>query len=290
MAKFSENQKNLRTSILRRPERGGWTCPWRSKRTCSTTERNRRACELSASPNPGSGSPPMRTGSFLRTGEIIIEGIARAALEVPLLPAVHGHLRALRRLRRQVPLLHRHRRPQEHAGPRAELFRSVYRKEFTTAGKILGKIFGARPSSPRRAQGVVVLFYQCRRSAVVARDLLLPTGSTGDEITIIGRELLELPGAEHRMDCRSGGKVLHEGEPSRPRTSHDRGDLEYFVDDIETITGKRFKPTFNRKGRRDPFCNAVGRPFRRSGHLYRDGVSDAVRRARARLHLEHLRL
>ena len=39
-----------------------------------------------------------------------------AAGEVPLVPPVHGHLRALRRLRRQVPLLRRLGRPEEHAG------------------------------------------------------------------------------------------------------------------------------------------------------------------------------
>ena len=39
-----------------------------------------------------------------------------AAGEVPLLPALHGYLRALRRLRRQVPFLHRLRRSEEHAG------------------------------------------------------------------------------------------------------------------------------------------------------------------------------
>jgi hypothetical protein len=40
----------------------------------------------------------------------------RTAGQVPLAARVHGCLRALRRLHRQVPLFHRHRRPEEHAG------------------------------------------------------------------------------------------------------------------------------------------------------------------------------
>jgi TusE/DsrC/DsvC family sulfur relay protein len=40
----------------------------------------------------------------------------RAAGQVPFAAGLHGRLRALRRLQRQVPLLPRHRRPQEHAG------------------------------------------------------------------------------------------------------------------------------------------------------------------------------
>ena len=47
--------------------------------------------------------------------KIILDGMRGAPREVPLLPPVHGHLRPLRRLRRQVPLLYRLGRPQEHA-------------------------------------------------------------------------------------------------------------------------------------------------------------------------------
>ena len=47
---------------------------------------------------------------------IILDGMKERLQEVSLLPAVHGHLRALRRLRRQVPLLYRLRRSEEHAG------------------------------------------------------------------------------------------------------------------------------------------------------------------------------
>jgi hypothetical protein len=77
--------------------------------------------------------------------EIIHEGLQGTAGKIPLLQGVHGHLCALRRLRRQMPFLHRHRRSQEHAGAAGRAAALVYRNDFTKAGKILGKA-GRGPS------------------------------------------------------------------------------------------------------------------------------------------------
>ena len=48
--------------------------------------------------------------------QIILDGMKERLDKYPLLPAVHGYLRALRSLRRQVPLLHWLRRSEEYAG------------------------------------------------------------------------------------------------------------------------------------------------------------------------------
>jgi ferredoxin len=44
---------------------------------------------------------------------------------------------------------------------RAELLRSVYRKDFTTAGKILGTLAGARELTPQVLKEWFYYFYQC---------------------------------------------------------------------------------------------------------------------------------
>ena len=92
----------------------------------------------------------------------------------------------MRRLRGQMPLLHRRRRSQEHAGLRAELLRSVYRKEFTTAGKLLGKLAGARELTEDVLKEWWYYFYQCTECRRCS--LFCPYGIDTAEITIIGRE------------------------------------------------------------------------------------------------------
>ncbi len=75
---------------------------------------------------------------------------------------------------------------------RAELIRSVYRGEFTKAGQMLGKIGGARKLTLEVLKEWWYYFFQCtecRRCSVFC-----PYGIDTAEITIIGRELLNLIG------------------------------------------------------------------------------------------------
>ena len=75
---------------------------------------------------------------------------------------------------------------------RAELLRSVYRNDFTTAGKILGKMVGARELTLDVLKEWWYYFFQCtecRRCSVFC-----PYGIDTAEITIMGRELLNLLG------------------------------------------------------------------------------------------------
>src|SRR3990172_7513144 len=75
---------------------------------------------------------------------------------------------------------------------RAELLRSVYRNDFTTAGKIFGKIAGARELTKDVLKEWWYYFFQCtecRRCSVFC-----PYGIDTAEITIVARELLNLLG------------------------------------------------------------------------------------------------
>ena len=96
---------------------------------------------------PGPGSRPTTTGNCPPNWkEIILNGYEGTPGKIPVLPPLHGHLRPLRRLRRQVPLLHRLRRPEEHAGPagRAAAFRLP--PLFHESGKRFGRLGrGPRP-------------------------------------------------------------------------------------------------------------------------------------------------
>jgi len=100
---------------------------------------------------------------------------------------------------------------------RAELLRSVYRKHFTLAGKVLGKLAGARELTEDVVKEWFYYFYQCtecRRCSVFC-----PYGIDTCEITMMGRE-------------------LHAFKPA----------IETAVEDVETITGIRVEAPINRKG------------------------------------------
>jgi Fe-S oxidoreductase len=147
---------------------------------------------------------------------------------------------------------------------RGELLRSVYRNDFTTAGKILakagfGKQIGARPMTLGVLKEWWYYFFQCtecRRCSVFC-----PYGIDTAEITIIGRELLNLLGlnidwiATPVANCYRTGNHLG----IQPHAFKDM--LEFFVDDIEEVTGVRVAPQFNKKGADILFITPSGDVF-----------------------------
>jgi len=142
---------------------------------------------------------------------------------------------------------------------RAELIRSVYRRYFTAAGKILGELFGARDLTEDVLKEWFYYFYQCtecRRCSVFC-----PYGIDQAEITMMGRELLNLVGCninwimEPVANCYRMGNHLG----IQPHTFKDM--IEFFLDDIENITGIRPEPTFNRKGAEILFVTPSGDVF-----------------------------
>jgi Fe-S oxidoreductase len=129
---------------------------------------------------------------------------------------------------------------------RAELLRSVYRNDFTTTGKILGKLAGSRKLTLGVLKEWWYYFFQCtecRRCSVFC-----PFGIDTAEITMMARELFNLLGlnidwiATPVANCYRTGNHLG----IQPHAFKDM--LDFFVDDIEDITGVHLEPSFNKKG------------------------------------------
>jgi Fe-S oxidoreductase len=129
---------------------------------------------------------------------------------------------------------------------RAELLRSVYRNDFTLLGRMLGRMAGARELTVDVLKEWFYYFFQCtecRRCSVFC-----PYGIDTAEITMIGRELLNLVGLninwviEPAANCFRTGN--HLGIPP-----HGLIDMwEFCVDDIENVTGIKVELPVNKKG------------------------------------------
>jgi Fe-S oxidoreductase len=142
---------------------------------------------------------------------------------------------------------------------RAELLRSVYRKEFTTGGKIFGKWAGARELTEDVLKEWWYYLYQC--SECRRCSLFCPYGIDTAETTIIGRELTNLIGlnidwiAAPVANCYRTGNHLG----IQPHAYKDM--MDFFTDEIEDITGIRMEQDFNRKGAEILFITPSGDVF-----------------------------
>jgi Fe-S oxidoreductase len=142
---------------------------------------------------------------------------------------------------------------------RAELLRSVYRKKFTTGGKLFGKFAGARDLTEDVLKEWWYYLYQCtecRRCSVFC-----PYGIDMAELTIMGRELINLLGlntdwiAAPVANCYRTGNHLG----IQPHAYKDM--LDFFTDEIEDITGIRMEQDLNRKGAEILFITPSGDVF-----------------------------
>ncbi len=129
---------------------------------------------------------------------------------------------------------------------RAELLRSVYRKEFTTAGKILGRFAGARELTIDVFKEWFYYFFQCtecRRCSVFC-----PYGIDTAEITMLARELLLAVGCHINWAMEPVANCFRTGNHLgiQPHTLADN--LEFIIDDIEDITGIKVDIPINKKG------------------------------------------
>ncbi len=129
---------------------------------------------------------------------------------------------------------------------RAELLRSVYRREFTTFGKVLGKLGGGRELTPEVLKEWYYYFFQCtecRRCSVFC-----PYGIDTAEVTMMARELMNLVGLninwvmEPVANCHRTGNHLG----IQPHTFKDN--VEFLCDEIEETIGISLAPSINRKG------------------------------------------
>ncbi|KGO33755.1 menaquinol oxidoreductase [Desulfobulbus sp. Tol-SR] len=129
---------------------------------------------------------------------------------------------------------------------RAELLRSVYRNDFTLAGKILGRMAGAREMTVGVLKEWFMYSYQCtecRRCSVFC-----PYGIDTAEVTMMLRELLHLVGIGINWILEPASNSNRTGNHMglQPHTFKDN--VDFLTDDIENLTGVRITPTFNRKG------------------------------------------
>ncbi len=142
---------------------------------------------------------------------------------------------------------------------RAELMRSVYRKDFTMAGKILTTLTGSRVMDEDVLKEWFIYFYQCTECRRCS--LFCPYGIDTAEITMMARELLTLCGVninwimEPVANCNRTGNHLG----IQPHAFKDI--VEFMVDDIEEITGKRINVPINEKGHEVLFITPSGDVF-----------------------------
>jgi Fe-S oxidoreductase len=142
---------------------------------------------------------------------------------------------------------------------RAELLRSVYRKEFTTAGKLLGEIAGARELTIDVLKEWWYYFFQCTECRRCS--LFCPYGIDTAEITIIGRELLNLLGLNTDWISAPVANCYRTGNHLGIQPHAYKDMIDFFVDDIEDITGVRLNPSINRKGAEILFITPSGDVF-----------------------------
>jgi Fe-S oxidoreductase len=142
---------------------------------------------------------------------------------------------------------------------RAELMRSVYRKYFTLGGKLFGRRAGARELTYDVFKEWWYYFFQCtecRRCSVFC-----PYGIDQAEITIIGRELINLLGCNTDWIMGPVANCYKKGNHLGLEPHTIKMNVEMMCDDIEEITGIRIEPSFNRKGAEILFVTPSGDLF-----------------------------
>ena len=129
---------------------------------------------------------------------------------------------------------------------RAELLRSIYRQEFTLAGKLLGKMAGGREMTTGVLKEWFMYAYQCtecRRCSVFC-----PYGIDTAEITMMLRELLHLVGCGINWAMEPVANSNRTGNHMGLTPQAFKGNVDFLCEDIEALTGITVNPTFNRKG------------------------------------------
>ncbi len=142
---------------------------------------------------------------------------------------------------------------------RAELLRSIYRKEFTTAGKLLGPLAGARDLTTEVLKELWYYFFQCTECRRCS--LYCPYGIDTAEVTMIGRELLNLLGLSTDWVSAPVANSYRTGNHLGIQPHAYKDMMDFFVDDIEDITGIRMNPSLNRKGAEILFITPSGDVF-----------------------------
>lgn len=129
---------------------------------------------------------------------------------------------------------------------RAELLRSVYRKEYTLAGKLMAKAAGARKMTIDVLKEWFYYFYQCtecRRCSVFC-----PYGIDTAEITMLVRELLALVGLSIDWIVTPVANSFRTGNHLGIQPHGVVDSLEFAAEDLEEIIGMSVEVPINKKG------------------------------------------
>ena len=129
---------------------------------------------------------------------------------------------------------------------RAELLRSVYRNDFTTAGKIMGRFAGARELTVDVLKEWFYYFFQCtecRRCSIFC-----PYGIDTAEITMMARELLNLVGLNIDWIVTPAANCFRTGNHLGIQPHGFQDSVDFAVDDLADITGIKIDAPVNRKG------------------------------------------
>ena len=129
---------------------------------------------------------------------------------------------------------------------RAELLRSVYRKNFTAGGKVFGKLAGGRDLTEDVLKEWFYYFYQCtecRRCSVFC-----PYGIDTCEITMMGRELLDLVGCSIEWVVGPAANCFRTGNHLGVPPHAFKSTMDFAVSEVKEITGIDIDPPINKKG------------------------------------------
>jgi Fe-S oxidoreductase len=129
---------------------------------------------------------------------------------------------------------------------RAELLRSVYRRYFTTAGRLCPTLAGARDLTEQVLKEWFYYFYQCtecRRCSVFC-----PYGIDTAEVTMIARELLNLVGCNINWVLEPVANCYRTGNHLGIQPHGFQDSIAFAVDELAENTGIRVEAPINRKG------------------------------------------
>ncbi len=129
---------------------------------------------------------------------------------------------------------------------RAELIRSIYRRYFTWTGRLFGRLAGARDLTEDVIKEWFYYFYQCtecRRCSVFC-----PYGIDTAEITMIGRELLNLVGCNINWALEPAANCFRTGNHLGIQPHGFKDSIEFAIDELEDLTGVRVEVPIAKKG------------------------------------------
>ncbi len=129
---------------------------------------------------------------------------------------------------------------------RAELLRSVYRRYFKAAGKLLGELAGARDLTDDVIKEWFYYLYQCticRRCSAFC-----PYGIDMAEMTLIGRELLSSVGLNIDWALASVAQCYDKGSHIGATPQAFKDMIDFLAEENERITGIATPVPINKKG------------------------------------------